>query len=267
MNRSTDMRVAAIQSDIVWEDPQANFERLRPWLAAAAAAGARLVALPEMFACGFSMETARVREPTDGPTARFLQEQAGRHGLWICGSIPELAPGASRPHNTLVLAGPRGEVHRYHKLHPFTFAREHEHYEAGTRHVTVDIEGMRVSLFVCYDLRFADEFWVRAHATDAYVVVANWPDRRRHHWTTLLQARAIENQAYVIGVNRVGHGSGLDYTGDSRIIDPWGEILAAAAGSETMLLADLDPQIVRDAREKFPILADRRTGRGDDGDL
>jgi predicted amidohydrolase len=252
------MRVAAIQSDIVWEDPRANFERLRPWVAAAAAAGARLVALPEMFACGFSMKTERVREPVGGPSASFLEEQARANGLWVCGSIPELPPGADRPFNTLVLAGPRGQLHRYRKLHPFSFAREHEHYQAGTEHVTVDVEGLRCSLFVCYDLRFADEFWVRARDTDAYIVVANWPERRRHHWTTLLAARAIENQAYVIGVNRVGRGSDLDYSGDSRIIDPWGETLAAAAGAETMLVAEVDPAVVRDAREKFPVLADRR---------
>ena len=101
-------------------------------------------------------------------------------------------------------------------------------------------------------------FWGRANDTDAYIVVANWPERRRRHWTTLLQARAIENQAYVVGVNRVGHGSGVDYSGDSRIIDPWGEILAAGAGGETMLLADLKPAAVQDARDKFPVLKDRR---------
>ena len=253
------MRVAAIQSNIVWEDPEANFERLRPWVAAAAAAGARLVVLPEMFACGFSMATERVRETPDGPSARFLADQANQHGLWICGSIPESAAGEARPYNTLVLASPGGRVlHRYRKIHPFSFAGEHEHYGAGDLHVTVDIEGLRCTLFVCYDLRFADEFWGRAHDTDAYIVVANWPERRRRHWTTLLQARAIENQAYVVGVNRVGHGSGVDYSGDSRIIDPWGEILAAAAGGETMLLADIKPSVVQDARDKFPVLKDRR---------
>jgi len=253
------MRVAAIQSDIVWEDPEANFERLRPWVAAAAAAGARLVVLPEMFACGFSMATAHVQEPPDGPSARFLSEMARTHGVWICGSLPEVPEGASKPYNTLVLASPQGSaLHRYHKIHPFSFAREHEHYATGEGHVTVDVEGLRCTLFICYDLRFADEFWGRADATDAYIVVANWPERRRRHWTTLLQARAIENQAYVVGVNRVGHGSGLDYSGDSRIIDPWGEILASAAGGETMLLADLHPDNVTDAREKFPVLKDRR---------
>ena len=252
------MRVAAIQSDITWESPTTNYEALRPWIAAAAAAGARLVVLPEMFACGFSMATERVQEPEDGPSARFLAEQAAAHGLWICGSVPELPAGASKPYNTLILAGPHGQRHRYRKIHPFSFAKEHEHYAAGDAHLTVDIEGLRCTLFVCYDLRFADEFWAAATATDAYIVVANWPERRRLHWTTLLHARAIENQAYVVGVNRVGHGSGLDYSGDSRIIDPWGETLASAAGAPTMLLADLRPELIRDAREKFPVLRDRR---------
>lgn len=252
------MKIAALQLDIAWEDPAANFARARPHVAAAAAAGARLVVLPEMFACGFSMATERIREPEDGPSAGFLAEQARQHGLWICGSVPELPAGAERPYNTLILADPRGRLTRYRKIHPFTFAREHEHYAAGSERVTVDIEGLRCSLFVCYDLRFADEFWALAGQTDAYVVVANWPERRRRHWTTLLQARAIENQAYVVGVNRVGHGNGLDYSGDSMIVDPWGERLATAAGAETLLLADLRPEVVRDAREKFPVLKDRR---------
>ena len=252
------MKIAAIQSDIAWEDPEANFTRLRPWVAAAAAAGAKLVVLPEMFACGFSMTTATIAEPPGGPSTRFLEHQARQHDLWICGSVPEVPLGEAKPYNTLVLASPHGQVVRYRKIHPFSFAREHEHYGAGTDHITVDVEGLRCTLFVCYDLRFADEFWGRAEQTDAYVVVANWPERRRHHWTTLLQARAIENQAYVVGVNRVGHGNGLDYSGDSRIVDPWGEVLAAAAGGETMVLADVRPEVVRDARERFPVLKDRR---------
>lgn len=252
------MKIAAIQSDIAWEDPEANFTRLRPWVAAAAAAGAKLVVLPEMFACGFSMTTAKIAEPPGGPSTRFLEHQARQHDVWICGSVPEVPHGEAKPYNTLVLASPHGQVVRYRKIHPFSFAREHEHYGAGSDHITVDVDGLRCTLFVCYDLRFADEFWGRAEQTDAYVVVANWPERRRHHWTTLLQARAIENQAYVVGVNRVGHGNGLDYSGDSRIVDPWGEVLAAAAGGETMVLADVRPEVVRDARERFPVLKDRR---------
>ena len=252
------MRIAGIQLDTVWEDPQASFERARPWIAAAVGAGARLVVLPEMYAVGFSMATDRIAEPVDGPSTAFLREQARTHGVWVCGSVPELPAGQPRPFNTLVLAAPDGAVHRYRKIHPFTFAREHESYGAGTEFVTVDVGGVRCTLFVCYDLRFADEFWRNADATDCYVVVANWPARRRHHWTALLQARAIENQAWVVGVNRVGTGGELEYSGDSRIVDPWGEIVASAAATETMILADVDPAVVADARVKFPVLRDRR---------
>jgi predicted amidohydrolase len=252
------MRIAALQSDIVWEEPEANFDRLEPWIEVAAGAGARLLALPEMYSCGFSMATDRIAEPVGGPSTRFLVERAARHGLWLAGSVPERPEGAERPYNTLVLAGPGGELHRYRKIHPFTYADEHRHYRAGTDFVTVDVEGLRLTLFVCYDLRFADEFWATAADTDAYLVVANWPEPRRHHWQTLLLARAIENQAYVVGVNRVGEGGGLRYTGDSRIVDPRGNVLAAAAEGETLLLAEVDAATVAATREAFPFLQDRR---------
>ena len=253
------MRVAALQSDIVWEDPEANFRRLAPWIASAAGAGARLLVLPEMFSCGFSMAAERIAEPEGGPSASFLLAEARRHGLWIAGSIPERPSGAPRPFNTLVLAGPGGEIHRYRKIHPFSHAGEDRHYGVGERHVTVSVEGVRLTLFVCYDLRFADEFWATAAATDCYLVVANWPEKRRRHWTSLLLARAIENQAYVVGVNRVGTGDDLVYAGDSRIVDPWGEELAGAAGQETLLLANVDPARVAEARQAFPVMRDRRT--------
>lgn len=258
MAQGTAVRVAGIQSDICWEDPAATFERLIPWLEAARAAGARLAVLPEMYACGFTMDSAKVAEPEDGPSATFLREQAARLGMWICGSVPERPEGAALPYNTLIVAGPGGEAHRYRKIHPFTYAGEHESYLPGSDFLSVEIEGLRVSFFICYDLRFADELWAVAEGTDAYVVVANWPEARRRHWTTLLTARAIENQAYVVGVNRVGDGGKLHYTGDSRIVDPLGETLASAAGGETLLLADLDPGHVADVRRRLPFLPDRR---------
>ena len=247
-----------LQSEIVWEDPEANFERLRPWVAKAAAGGARLLVLPEMFACGFSMATERIAEPPEGPSTRFLREQAARHGLWLAGSIPERPEPGERPFNTLLVVGPEGELTRYRKIHPFRFAQEDCHYAAGDSHVTTAVEGLRCTLFVCYDLRFADEFWSTARATDAYLVVANWPTARHHHWTSLLVARAIENQAYVVGVNRVGQGGGLAYAGDSRIIDPWGQTLASSGDEEALLLAEVDSARVSEARERFPILRDRR---------
>lgn len=255
------MRIAGIQLDIAWEDPKTNYEKVTPWIDAAVGSGARLVVLPEMFACGFSMNTDTIAEPENGPSATFLREVAQSRRIWLGGSVPERRADGQRPANTFILADPEGGLTRYRKIHPFSYADEHRHYEAGTQFVTVEIEGLRCTLFVCYDLRFADEFWATATNTDCYLVVANWPEPRREHWTTLLQARAIENQAYVVGINRVGAGGAkgsLKYTGDSRIFDPLGRPLAAASIEETMLLADVSPDEVRRVRESFPFLQDRR---------
>jgi predicted amidohydrolase len=252
------MRIAAIQLDIAWEDRAANFAALTRHVVAAKAQGARLVLFPEMFAYGFSMATERIAEDEGGASAQFVAELARAHDLWVGGSAPERQPGHARPHNTFLLASPSGSLQRYRKIHPFTFAGEHEHYDAGAEHVVADIDGVRCGLFVCYDLRFANEFWALASRVDAFLVVANWPARRRAHWSTLLRARAIENQAYVVGVNRVGVGGGLEYSGDSAVVDPWGEVLCEAAKDETMLLANLDAARVTEARRTFPVLADRR---------
>lgn len=252
--------VAALQHDIVWEDPAANFARLAPRIEHAAADGARLVVLSEMYATGFSMDAARIAEPDDGPSCAFLAGQAASHGVWVGGSVPSVAPGALRPSNCFVLAAPDGALHRYRKIHPFSYGGEHEVYDAGAEHLVVDVDGLRVALFVCYDLRFADEFWRLAPAVDCYLVPANWPSSRRDHWRTLLRARAIENQAYVVGVNRVGSGGGLAYSGDSMVVGPFGEILAEATQPvEVTLRATLDPEVVAATRERYPFLADRRT--------
>ncbi|MCZ2858771.1 nitrilase-related carbon-nitrogen hydrolase [Blastococcus sp. VKM Ac-2987] len=256
------MKVAAVQHDIVWEDREANFARLAPQVGRAAAAGAELVLLTETFSTGFSM-TPGIGEPEDGPSARFLAAQAAEHGVWVGGSCPEIADDgggeAALPYNSFVLAGPDGTTHRYRKLHPFTHGGEHERFRAGDGPVTVEIGDLRVTPFVCYDLRFADVFWRAAPGTDLYVVVANWPAARRLHWQTLLQARAIENQAYVVGCNRVGTaGDGTEHTGDSRVVSPMGELLATAAGTETLVLADVDPAEVTATRDRLRFLPDRR---------
>lgn len=253
------MRVAGIQHDIAWERPGDNFARLAPMIAAAAAAGARLVVLTEMFATGFSMNAEKIAETADGPSVEFLRAQAADHGIWVCASVPVRDSGDDgRPANRLVVAAPDGTRHTYDKIHPFSYSGEHEHYRAGSTFLTVDVEGVRTSFFVCYDLRFADEFWVLAPRTDCYVVVANWPASRRSHWRALLPARAIENQAYVVGVNRVGDGNGTPYAGDSMIVDPLGEVLASAAATETIVSAEIDPVHVADVRAKYPFLQDRR---------
>ena len=256
------MRVAAIQHDIAWCDREANFAHIAPLIAGAAGAGARLILLSETFSTGFATDRDDLGEPEGGPSSQFLAEQARQHGVWVAGSCPEIAADAptdaQRPYNTLVLVSPDGEQHRYRKIHPFTYGGETKYFNAGDQFVTVDVEGLRVSLFVCYDLRFADEFWQLADDTDVYLVPANWPEARRLPWMALLQARAIENMAYVIGCNRVGSGNGLPYSGDSRIIDPLGEILASAAQSESILLADISAERVAEVRDRFRFLQDRR---------
>lgn len=257
------LRVAAMQHDIVWNDRVANFEHLAPMISGAVASGAGLVVLTETFSTGFGFaDPDFITEPEGGRSSQFLSDQARLHGVWVGGSCPEVSADApdddQRPSNCFVLAGPDGTQHRYRKIHPFTFAGEERFVRAGTELVTVDVEGFRVSMFVCYDLRFPDEFWQLALDTDLYLVPANWPEARRQHWQTLLRARAIENQAYVIGVNRVGSGAGLDYSGDSQIIDPQGELLATGSRTETVLLADLSTDHVAETRDRFRFLADRR---------
>jgi predicted amidohydrolase len=250
--------VAGIQHDIVWEDPRANFEHLAPMIADAAARGAGLVVATEMFSTGFSMHTERTSEPPDGASLQFLLEQARAHNVVICASVPERAGDDPRPFNQLVVAMPDGTTHRYAKRHPFSYGREHEHFASGDEFLTVTIDGVRCAFFVCYDLRFADDFWSLAPATDCYVIPANWPASRRDHWLTLLRARAIENQAYVVGVNRVGKGGKLDYSGDSIIVDPFGEICAQAGDKETIITANVDPARVAQVRAEYPFLQDRR---------
>jgi predicted amidohydrolase len=260
------MKIAAVQHDIVWEDGPRTRAALAPLVAQAAATGARLIVLTEMYATGFSMNPSRIAEQPGGPNESFLIEQARLHDTWLVGSIAQWVDPESddrpetgrRAGNVAVLAGPDGQLHRYQKIHPFSYAGEHRFYQAGTEFLTVTVEDLRVSIFICYDLRFADEFWALAADTDLYLVLANWPEPRREHWQTLLRARAIENQAYLVGCNRVGTGDGSQYTGDSAIIDPLGRTLVQASQDETLLLAEISPDEVKRVRDRFGFLADRR---------
>jgi len=258
------MRFAVVQHDIVWCEREANFVRLEPLIAEAASNGAEFVLLCETFSTGFAVEDPRFAEPHGGPSSRFLLEMAAKHSLVVAGSCPEVAVAAGddpRPSNTFVVARPGGRVDRYRKIHPFTYGGEDRHVRPGDDFVTLDIDGLRVSLFVCYDLRFGDEFWRLALDTDVYLVPANWPVSRREHWMALLRARAIENQAYVIGCNRVGDGGNLSYVGDSKVFGPNGDLLADGTDAgETILYADVSAAEVVAVRDRFRFLQDRRRG-------
>ena len=250
------MRIALLQTDIAWENVAENHRRAARLLGEAGVGGARLAILPEMFSTGFSMDSRRIAQPPGGPSETFLREQAGSRNLWILASIPESGEPAAR--NMALLVSPGGAVVRYAKIHPFSVAGEHEHYAAGDRVVTAQVEELRVTPLVCYDLRFPEPFRVAAADTDLFAIVANWPDERREHWRTLLRARAIENQAYVAGVNRVGDGGRLHYAGDSAAISPLGETLAEGDDHERVLFFEADPAAVAKLRARFPALQDRR---------
>ena len=252
------MKIAAIQHDVIWENPSANHENLTPMVTQAAEDGAELVVLSEMYSTGFSMASEKIAEKSEGESETFLSEQAKINNLWMAASVPTKDREDELPVNRFLVKGPSGESYKYDKVFPFTFAGEHENYRAGSQFVTIDLLGVRKSLFICYDLRFADAFWDLAPNTDLYLVVANWPSTRSNHWKALLRSRAIENQAYVVGVNRVGEGDGLSYQGDSVIIDPLGEVLKeASSGGEEILVADIEPERVSEVRETFPFINDR----------
>ncbi|MGB9113196.1 MAG: nitrilase-related carbon-nitrogen hydrolase [Acidimicrobiales bacterium] len=251
------MKVAGIQCDLVWENREANLKRLRPLIEDATTEGARIVLLPEMFPSGFSMQTDEIAEDPDGTSAEFLHEVARTTGSFVGGSFSCRVPGLPKPTNRFLIAGPAGEEVVYDKIHPFSYGGETEHYAAGDRVVSFEIDGAHFTPFVCYDLRFSDLFWNVAEATDCYTVVANWPSQRQSHWDDLLRARAIENQAYVIGVNRVGTGGGLDYVGGSVVYGPFGETVAQVGSEETTVSAEIDPAHVKEIRRRFPFIADR----------
>lgn len=252
------MRVALVQHDVVFEDAEATLEHLWPLVVSAGEQGAGLVVLTEMLATGFSMDTDRVAEAPGGPGARFLADAAAATGAAVCGSLPVRDPALALPVNRFVCAFPDGRSVHYDKIHPFTLGGEDRHYGAGSGVVTFAVGDLAVTPFVCYDLRFGDRFWDAAAASDAYVVVANWPAPRQAHFRALAVARAIENQAYVLATNRVGSGGGLDYAGGTIAVGPFGDILAEAGTGEETLFVDLHHAAVADVRSRYRFLADRR---------
>ena len=253
------MKVAGIQMDIAWENPKENFHRARRLALAAVDQGAHLVVLPEMFATGFSMDAGLVAGFAD-ETRAFLSGLAEESEAHILGGYGE--PADPRPANACSIFDPSGrEILHYRKMHPFTLAGEDVAYLAGESVETTMVERLRVTPLICYDLRFPEPFRIAAAKTDLFCVVANWPEPRRRHWSLLLKARAVENQAYVLGVNRVGSGGGQVYTGDTALLDPMGdEVVETVPSREEFLVGEVAPDAVSRIRERFGFLNDRKPG-------
>ena len=254
------MNVIALQLDIVWENKPANFEKVNRLLAQASPEKDSLVVLPEMFATGFSMNVNAIAESYGGETEQFLAGVGKKFGIYIvAGAAMRGRDGKAR--NKALVFSPAGElITFYAKMRPFTPGGEADHYTAGERPAAFHWGECTVSPFVCYDLRFQEIFReaAAAHRPELFTVIVNWPEKRIQHWIRLLQARAIENQAYVVGVNRIGSDPYYTYPGRSVIVDPQGEILVDAGSKEGCIHATLDLANLRKYRAGLPFLADLR---------
>jgi omega-amidase len=255
------LRVTLVQQPLVWGEPAANRARFASLLEPLAGS-TDLVVLPETFTTGFSMEVERLGESAGGPTGVWLADLARELDAAITGSV--ITAEGGRYYNRLLWAEPDGApLRHYDKRHLFRMGREHQHFAPGAAAWTVDWRGFSVCPLVCYDLRFP-VFSRRRSGLDYELLlyVANWPAPRAHAWRTLLAARAIENQAYVVGVNRVGSdGNGIAHSGDSAAIDFLGQPLIEAGAEPAVLTVELDAARLAAFREKFPahLDADRFT--------
>ena len=280
-----DLTFSLIQSTLHWEDKAANLQMFQQKIERIAEK-TEVVILPEMFSTGFSMNPAPLAETMDGPTVAWMKEIAAKKNIIVTGSLIIASPpaplraerGEPSHHfqadayfNRLIWMLPNGQYGFYDKRHLFAFAGEDKYYTAGNKRLIASVKGWKINLLVCYDLRFP--VWARqtphpptpsphregeyAPEYDVLIYVANWPQRRNHAWKTLLQARAIENQCYVIGVNRVGEdGNGVNHSGDSMVVDPLGEVLYHKEIDEDVFTITLQKEHLEEVRNKFPFLRD-----------
>lgn len=242
-----------VQAQLLWKDPAHNREHLEQLLCSAEG-DCHLAVLPETFTTGFLGDAELPEEGMDGPTVAWMKELAARRGCALAGSAVIVDQG--HRYNRLLFVTPDGAVRHYDKRHLFAYGGEDRRYTAGTQRVNVDYLGWRINLQVCYDLRFPA--WCRYRGDyDLMLLVANWPTARAAHWSSLLEARAIENQSWVVGVNRVGEdGNGMQYPGRSVVHDPMGQRVADLGGTEGCQLAELDLDRVARVRSEFPFQAD-----------
>jgi predicted amidohydrolase len=250
------MEIIAVQFDIEWENKTGNFNKIEKLLSNNTISKDSLIILPEMFATGFSMNNQSNCEDENGPAHGFMQSIARKYSSFIIGGVGCKQGGHF--YNNTVVFDPDGKIlTQYSKIHPFSYGRENEFYQPGDNIVTFQWNQFQVAPFICYDLRFPEVF---RHATlkgaEIFVVIANWPITREHHWVNLLYARAIENQSYIIGLNRIGATRTQRYNGKTLIIDPKGEILAAGTDQEMLVRATPNKKLLETYRKEFPALKD-----------
>jgi predicted amidohydrolase len=256
------MELCALQLDLVWEDRAANFAAVEAALAAAAPrlAPGSLLVLPEMFSSGFSMNVSRAADTSAAETEIFLAALARAHQIYVLGGLARQLPDGSGANEACAFSPHGNLLARYRKIHSFSPAGEAGAFTAGREIVTFPWNGFTVAPVICYDLRFPELFRAATAAgADLFCVIANWPDLRQQHKTILLRARAIENQAFVLGLNRCGTDPHFSYAGASALIGPQGEILTEAGSTPTLLRATLSPDTTAAWRTAFPALRDRRT--------
>ena len=246
------MKVTILQRDIVWADTAENVRRADE--AIDCNPGSDLYVLPEMFSTGFCTQPEGIAEPAENETVRWMKTKSQQTGAAIAGSIAIHEDG--KYYNRFHFVTPDGNVATYDKKHLFTFGGEHKRFTSGDKRVIVTYKGVRILLEICYDLRFP--IWSRNRGDyDMIIYVASWPTPRVEAWKALLTARAIENQCYVVGVNRVGDDPGNNYCGGSRVIDPYGQIMAECEdGKEMEATAKVDMEVLEAFRAKFPVLDD-----------
>ncbi len=249
--------IHAVQLDSVWENKSANFAKVRSLLAVAPPAPKSLIVLSEMFATGFSCQISVTAEAEGAETERFLQSLAVEFQCCVIGGVVTTSSTVTARNQALAIS-PSGEVlARYTKMQPFSLGGEAAVHERGSAPVVFEWGGVKIAPLICYDLRFPEPAReaVRLGA-EVLIYIAAWPVKRIQHWITLLKARAIENQAYVIGVNRCGQEPEFSYNGRSLVVDPHGIIIADAGEHEQVLHSQLDPQLMQDWRSMFPALRD-----------
>ena len=255
------MRAHLVQLDIAWEDKPANCDQVERLVSRAAVEPGDLIVLPEMFDTGFSLNIETTAD-RDGGTLRYLSQLAGDLGVCVQGGRTILEPGRTHAQNRAPVISPRGDLLlEYAKVHPFSFGREPERFEGGSEVATYLWESggqtLRVAPAICYDLRFPELFRLGLlKGAEAFAIGANWPDARQHHWRSLVIARAIENQAFVLAVNRTGRDPNLNYVGGSIAVGPRGDILGELGPEEAVLSVEVNPREVLAWREKFPAWRD-----------